>query len=101
MAVLRRHEVGVRLALGATGPEIVSLLMRHGLKLTIAGLAMGLMLSLVLARAIGSLLIGIAPADPLVLACVAAAVLVVAATACFLPGRRLLTGNPLAALRHE
>lgn len=99
--MLRRHEVGVRLALGATRSDVVSLFMRHGLRLTIAGLAAGLMLSLFLGRAIGSQLIGIAPADPLVLACVAATVLVVTATACFLPGRRLLTGNPLAALRHE
>ena len=75
--------------------------MRHGLTLTIAGLATGLTLSAVLGRSVGSLLIGIAPADPLVLVSVTASVLVVTATACYLPGRRLLWGNPLAALRHE
>ena len=76
-------------------------LMRHGLTLTIAGLATGLTLSAVLGQAVASLLIGIAPADPLVLASVTAMVLVVTASACYLPGRRLLMGNPLAALRHE
>lgn len=101
VAVLRRHEVGVRLAVGATGSDVVSLLMRHGLRLTIAGLAMGLVLCAVLGQAIESLLIGIAPADPLVLASVTATVLVVTAFACYLPGRRLLMGNPLAALRHD
>lgn len=101
VAVLRRHEVGVRLALGATAPDVVSLFMRHGLRLTIAGLATGLTLSVVLGRSVGSLLIGIAPADPVVLVSVTASVLLVTATACLLPGRRLLTGNPLAALRHE
>ena len=101
VAALRRHEVGVRLALGATRSDVVSLFMRHGLTLTIAGLATGLTLSAVLGRSVGSLLIGIAPADPLVLVSVTASVLVVTATACYLPGRRLLWGNPLAALRHE
>ena len=101
VAVLRRHEVGVRLALGATASDVVLLFMRHGLGLTIAGLATGLTLSVILGQAIGSLLIGIAPADPLVFVSVTATVLAVTKTACLLPGRRLLTGNPLAALRHE
>ena len=101
VAVLRRHEIGVRLALGATASDVVSLFMRQGLTLTIAGLATGLTLSVILGQAIGSLLIGIAPADPLVLVSVTATVLAVTATACFLPGRRMLTRNPLAALRHE
>ena len=101
VAVLRRHEVGVRLALGARASDVVSLFMRHGLTLTIAGLATGLTLSAVLGQVIGSLLIGIAPTDPVVLVSVAATVLVITATACYLPGRRLLSGNPLAALRHE
>ena len=101
VAVLRRHEVGVRLALGATPSDVVSLFMRPGVGLTIAGLATGLALSAMLGQAVGSLLIGIAPADPLVLVSVTAAVLVVTASSCYLPSRRLLTGNPLAALRHE
>lgn len=101
VAVLRRHEVGVRMALGATGSDVVSLFMRHGLKLTATGLAMGLTMSTVLGQAIGSLLIGVAPADPVVLVSVTAVVSVVAASACYLPSRRLLVGNPLVALRHE
>lgn len=101
VSVLRKHEIGVRLALGATASDVVSLFMRHGLRLTIAGLATGLTLSAVLGRSVGSLLIGIAPADPVVLVSVTASVLVVTATACYLPGRRLLSGNPFTALRHE
>ena len=101
VATLRRHEVGVRIALGATGADVVSLFLRHGLRLTATGLATGLALSAVLGQAIGGLLIGVGPLDPLVLASVGVAVSVVAAAACYLPSRRLLAGNPLAALRHE
>ena len=101
VATLRRHEVGVRIALGASGADIVRLFVRHGLGLAATGLAMGLATSAVVGQALGSVLIGVGPADPLVLVSVAVTVSVVAAAACYLPGRRLFLGNPLAALRHE
>lgn len=101
VAMLRRHEIGVRIALGATESDIVLLFLRHGLRSTATGLAMGLTMSAVLGQAIGSVLIGVGPADPLVLVSVAFTVSVVAAAACYLPSRRLLVGNPLGVLRHE
>ena len=101
VATLRSHEVGVRIAVGATGADIVRLFVRRGARLTAAGLAVGLTMSALVGQAIGSVLIGVGPADPLVLVSVAFTVSVVGAAACYLPGRRLLAGNPLAVLRHE
>ena len=101
VAALRRNEVGIRIALGATRGDIVSLFVRHGLRLTGIGLATGLLLSVVLGPAIGGLLIGVDLLNPIVLASSVAAILFVAAAACYLPSRRLLAANPLAALRHD
>ena len=101
VAALRRHEVGVRIALGATRADVVSLFLWHGLKLTGVGLAFGLAVSVLLGRVIGGLLTGVGPLDPVVLASSVTAIVLVAAAACYLPSRRLLAANPLAALRHE
>ena len=100
-AATRRHEVGVRIALGATRRDVVALFMRRGLRLTTIGLAAGLLMSVGLGRVIGSLLIRVSPLDPLVLVSVVAVISVVAAAACYVPSRRLLAGNPVAALRHD
>ena len=101
VAALRRHEVGIRIALGATERDVMRLLGQHGLRIAGIGLVVGLLLSVFLGRALRGLLIGVGPLDPIVMASSAAAIALVAAVACYLPSRRLLAGSPLAALRHE
>jgi ABC-type antimicrobial peptide transport system permease subunit len=95
------REIGIRMALGAAPNGILRLVIAHGLKLTLAGVAIGLGTSLVLTRFISSLLFGISPTDPLTFADVAIALTLVAVAACWIPARRAMTVDPMIALRHD
>jgi putative ABC transport system permease protein len=95
----RTHELGVRLALGATGERIVSMVMREGVMLTVAGLAIGLVGSIAVARVVASLLFGVRASDPVTFTIVAALLLGVTAVAAFLPARRAARVDPLRAMR--
>jgi len=97
----RAHEIGVRMSLGAKSNDIVHMVLSRGMLLTGIGLAIGLPIAFLLARALSSLLFGVDAADldsfvglPLVLAAVAA-------VACYLPARRASRLDPLKALRYE
>ncbi len=97
----RTREFGVRMALGAGPLEIMKLVLREGLGLTFAGLALGLAASLAFTRLMASLLFGVGATDPLTLG---SAVVVLAATAllaCAVPARRGMRLSPLRALRDE
>jgi predicted permease len=97
----RRREIGVRLALGATRPAVVGLIVRHGLRLTGAGLAAGFALAWAAARAMSTMLYGVAATDLLTFAAVLAVLTAVASTACALPAWRASRLDPMEVLRQE
>jgi ABC-type antimicrobial peptide transport system permease subunit len=97
----RRREVAVRVALGATRSEVLRLVIGDGLRLALVGLALGLGLAILLGRWLASLLYQTAPADPVVLAVVAATLLAAAVVAGYLPARAALRLDPTRVLRTE
>jgi len=97
----RRHEFGIRRALGATGRNIVGNVLGWGLRLTGVGIALGLITVLAVNRYLASLLFGVAPGDPWTLAAAAAAVVLVTLAACLIPARTATRVNPMVALRAE
>jgi predicted permease len=101
-AVTRQvREIGIRSALGATRWEIVGLVLKHGMKMAIAGMAAGLAAAIGLTRLMSRLLYGVRPADPVTLAAVVLVLGAVAALACYLPAQRATAIDPAAALRCE
>jgi putative ABC transport system permease protein len=97
----RTHEIGIRLALGAQPGEILSLILRQGVQLTFAGVALGVAAALGLTRFLASLLFGIQPRDPFTFAVVAALLAVVALLASYIPALRATKVDPMVALRYE
>ncbi len=97
----RTREIGLRMALGAAPGRILVDVLRDGLLLVGPGLSLGIVAALVLARFLSSLLFGVTASDPLTFVTVAAVLLAVAAVACYVPGRRASSLNPLEALREE
>ena len=97
----RRHEIGLRMALGADSSDVVRLVVGQGVKLVLAGLAFGIPTALAFSRILGSLLYGISASDPRVFAAVSVTVLIVATVACYVPARRAASIDPLEALRRE
>jgi len=97
----RRHEVGVRLALGEARSSILGLVVGQGMRPVVGGLIAGVALAVALRRVLASLLYGVAPTDPLTFAVVIAVLVAVALAACLVPGRRATRVDPLVALRYE
>jgi len=97
----RTREIGLYLALGAPHPRIVRSVVGRGLRLCLAGLAAGLVVSLALARLTASLVAGISPTDPLTYVAVGTLLLAVTALASLVPARRAIHVNPMDALRYE
>lgn len=97
----RRHEFGVRLALGATAQGILSLVLRQGLKLVLVGLVVGLPVALVSGRVISSLLFGVSPSDPVTFATMASVLVAAALIACYVPARYATRVDPVTSLRHD
>ena len=97
----RTREIGVRIALGATPRDVFSLVLLHGMRMPIAGIAVGLIASTVLTRLMTHLLFETTPTDPLTFATVTALLAGAAAAACYLAARRTLRLNPLGALRES
>ncbi|HEX6283642.1 MAG TPA: ABC transporter permease, partial [Pyrinomonadaceae bacterium] len=97
----RTHEIGIRLALGAQLSDVLSLVLRHGLKLTIIGAAIGLFGAYLATRAITSVLYGVSATDPLTFGVVSVLLIGVALLACYVPSRRATKVDPLIALRSE
>jgi predicted permease len=93
--------IGVRMALGATATNVLSLVVTQGMKLAVAGLAAGALASLWLTQLMRSLLFHISPSDPLTFAGVTLLLLVVAAAASYIPARRAARVDPVVALRYE
>lgn len=99
--VQRRHEIGIRLALGAQPGDIVALVMKQGLLLTLLGMALGLAGAVALTRLLERLLYGVSATDLLTFVSVAALLLAVAMLACWIPARRAAKVDPMIALRQE
>jgi putative ABC transport system permease protein len=97
----RAHEIGIRMSLGAQTRDVLSLVLRGGMFMTLLGLAIGLPIAFVLARTMSSLLFNVQTADPISFIILPLALLAVAALACYLPARRAAQMDPLQALRHE
>lgn len=98
---LRTREIGLRMALGAQRRDVLTQVVGHGLKLTAIGVAIGLALSLVATRFLGSQLYGIKPSDPLAFAAVSLILAGTAFLACYIPARRATKVDPMVALRYE
>ena len=101
MASQRTHEIGVRMALGTRQSDVMKLVMRQGLRLTVIGLGIGLIAAFAASRLLAPVLYGIDANDPVTMGSVAVALTVVALTACYLPARKAMNVDPTVALRYE
>src|SRR5260370_27841794 len=95
----RRHEIGVRLALGATARQAIATMMKPGIALALVGIAVGGGLSLITVRLLGHMVWGVRPTDPLTFMVTAAILLLVAVAACGAPALRILSRAPAPMLR--
>lgn len=100
----RVHEIGIRMALGAEGWDVFWMVLGQGLRLALAGVAIGGAAALMLARMLGSfsrLLYGVGAGDPLTFTVVSLGLISVALLACYVPARRAMRADPMFALRNE
>jgi putative ABC transport system permease protein len=96
----RTHEIGIRMALGAAHADVLRMVLRHGLKLTLVGVAIGLASAFGATRLIASLLF-VSPTDALTFTAITALLAAVAMVASLLPARRAARVDPLVALRRK
>jgi putative ABC transport system permease protein len=97
----RTHELGVRLALGATPGKVLGMVMRQGMAFVFIGLSVGVAGALLLGRLMSALLYAVEPTDPITFLAVGSVLTAVAAAACFVPARRVTSIDPMLALRSE
>jgi ABC-type antimicrobial peptide transport system permease subunit len=97
----RTQEIGIRLALGAQPSGVFGLILGEGMRLTLAGIVIGLLGAFGLTRFMSAMLYGVKATDPLVFAGVPVVLILVAFFACYIPARRTMRIDPMVALRYE
>jgi putative ABC transport system permease protein len=97
----RTREIGIRMSLGASRSNVLSLVLKHGMRLAGLGFAAGLVAALVAGRLLSGLLHEVHPTDPAIMFMTAVSLAAVALAACYLPARRAARVDPMVALRHE
>src|SRR6266576_1791264 len=97
----RKREIGIRLALGAQGGDVLKIVLRQGTKLALVGVVIGIAAAFALTRLMTNLLFGVTAHDPLTFVAVAALLILVAVLACYIPARRATLVDPIVALRYE
>jgi len=97
----RTNEIGIRMALGATSPRVLSMVMRETLLVVGIGVVIGLGAAVAVTRLIATMLYGLAPTDPLTISSAVMLMVIVAGLAGYIPARRAARVDPMVALRYE
>jgi putative ABC transport system permease protein len=97
----RTHEIGIRMALGAQGGDVLTMILRQGVLIVALGLAIGILAAAGMGRLVANLLVDVSGTDPITYAAVSLSLGLVALVACYIPARRAARVDPMVALRYE